>query len=131
MSAPRLDERFIHLGLGATAVSQPPFDGMEWYRGYGERHDGDGSEGRLVSMYYFDGSWDSWEMHPSGDEVVVCLEGAMTLRQEHPDGSTDTVTIRAGEYAINPSGTWHTADIEGHAKALFIIAGLGTQHRPR
>lgn len=131
MSGIRLEERPIHLGLGATAVPQPPFTGMEWYAGYGERHGGDGAEGRLVSMYDFDGPWDMWEMHPAGAEVVVCLEGEMTLLQEHADGSSDSVTIAAGEYAINPPGTWHTADIDGTAKALFITAGVGTEHRPR
>ena len=62
----------------------------------------------------------------------MCLDGAMTLHQEHAEaGSTGTVTIAAGEYAINPPGTWHTADIEGLATALFITAGLGTEHRRR
>ena len=131
MSAKTLSERFIHLGLGATAVAQPPFDGMAWYEGYGQRHDGDGAEGRLVSMYTFTESWDSWEMHPVGSEVVLCTAGEMTLHQEHADGTTDRVTIRAGEYAINPPGTWHTADIVGEATAVFITAGLGTEHRPR
>ncbi|MFT5355283.1 MAG: hypothetical protein ACI9KE_002499 [Polyangiales bacterium] len=39
----------IHLGLGATAIVQPEFLGMEWYAGYGARHGSDGGEGRLVS----------------------------------------------------------------------------------
>ena len=97
----------------------------------GERHDHDGAEGRLVSMYTFAESWDSWEMHPVGSEVVLCTAGEMTLHQEHADGTTDRVTIRAGEYAINPPGTWHTADVAGEATAVFITAGLGTEHRPR
>ena len=127
----RLAEQFIHLGLGATAVPQPPFTGMEWYAGYGARHDGDGADGRLVSLHDFSESWDSWEMHPAGEEVVLCLEGTMTLHQEHADGSTDTVTIAAGEYAVNPPGTWHTADVTGSATAVFITAGLRTEHRSR
>ncbi len=131
MSGIPLEERPIHLGLGATAIPQPPFTGLDWYEGYGRRHDSDGAEGRLVSMYTFTEDWDSWEVHPSGEEVVLCLEGAMTLHQEHADGSADMVTISAGEYAINPPGTWHTADVEGPTKALFITAGLGTRHRPR
>lgn len=129
----RLDQEFLHLGLGATAVPQPPFSGMEWYQGYGARHDGDGAEGRLVSMYRFTESWDSWEMHPVGAEVVLCTAGRMTLHQEMADGSTANVTIGPGEYAINPPGCWHTADVEGDdgATAVFITAGLGTEHRPR
>ena len=121
----------LHLGLGATAVVQPEFSGMEWYEGYGARHDSDGKEGRLVSMFTFSESWDSWEMHPEGDEVVLCLAGEITLHQEMRDGTNASVTIREGEYAINPPGCWHTADVTGEATALFITAGLGTEHRPR
>ncbi len=126
-----LSEHPLHLGLGATAIPQPPFSGIEWYEGYGARHDDDGTEGRLVSMHTFGESWDSWEMHPSGDEVVLCTAGTMTLHQEHPDGRTGQVELRAGEYAINPPGVWHTADVVGEATAVFITAGLGTVHRPR
>ncbi|HAG37451.1 MAG TPA: cupin, partial [Erythrobacter sp.] len=36
-----------------------------------------------------------------------------------------------GEYAINPPGVWHIADIVQEATAIFITAGEGTQHRPR
>ena len=128
---PSLFENPLHLGLGATAVPQPPFTGMDWYQAYGERNASDGPEGRLVTMYRFSENWDSWEMHPLGDEVVVCLSGQMTLHQEYADGSTASATIGAGEYAINPPGCWHTADIEGEATALFITAGLGTEHRSR
>ncbi len=132
MTVFRLVQYPLHLGLGATAVVQPEFTGdMVWYEGYGTRHNGDGKEGRLVSMHSFSESWDSWEMHPEGDEVVLCLSGAITLYQEMRDGSTATLTIAAGEYAINPPGCWHTADVDGEATALFITAGLGTQHRGR
>lgn len=128
---PSLFTHPLHLGLGATAVPQPEFTGMEWYEGYGARHDGDGAEGRLVSMYRFTEDWDSWECHPNGAEVVLCTAGRMTLHQEMADGSTATVTIGPGEYAINPPGAWHTADVEGEATALFITSGMGTMHRPR
>ncbi|MCL6699128.1 cupin domain-containing protein [Sphingomonas sp. NSE70-1] len=121
----------IHLGLGATAVAQPEFTGMEWYDEYGRRAAADGREGRLVSLYRFDESWAMWEMHPVGDEVVACIEGSMILHQEMADGSKASVALGPGDYAINPAGAWHTADIDGSALALFITAGEGTEHRPR
>lgn len=127
----RLADNFLHLGLGATAVPQPPFDGMEWYEAYGTRHGDDGAEGRLVSWHGFTESWDVWEMHPKGSEVVICVEGRMTLIQEGSDGTTRRVTLDPGEYAINAPGVWHTADVEKRATAIFITAGEGTQHRPR
>ena len=130
--ARRLAESFVHLGLNATAVPQPPFEGeMEWYEGYGRRHRADGREGRLVSQYTFTEDWDSWEMHPRGDEVVICTAGRMVLTQEFPDGRQQQVALEAGDYAINAPGVWHTADVEGNATAIFITAGEGTQHRPR
>lgn len=121
----------VHLGVGATAVPQPEFTGRAWYADYVARTVADGAEGRLVSLYTFTESWDSWEMHPAGDELVVCLSGAMTLHQEHAEGTAAQVHLGPGEYAVNPPGTWHTADIAGSATALFITAGTGTQHRPR
>lgn len=122
----------VHLGLGASAAIEPKFTGtMDWYVGYAERHAADGVEGRIVSLHTFITSWPMWEMHPLGAEVVVCTAGRMTLLQELPDGSRRTVTLQAGEYAINEPGTWHTADIEGSATALFVTAGAGTEHRPR
>ena len=129
--APRLEERFIHLGLGAKAVAEPPFAGMEWYEDYSQRHAGDGAEGRLVSQHTFTASWTSWEMHPAGDEVVICTAGAMVLVQELADGQVVTTPLAAGEYAINPRGVWHTADVSGSATAIFITSGEGTQHRER
>ena len=129
--AHKLGDEFIHLGLGATAVPQPPFAGMEWYEAYGERHGADGAEGRLVSMHRFTEDWDSWEVHHAGSEVVICTDGAMVLTQEWPDGRTGQVTLAAGEYAINEPGVWHTADVAESATAIFITSGLGTEHRPR
>lgn len=128
---PSLFTHPLHLGLGATAVAQPEFTGMDWYESYGARNAGDGAEGRLVSMYSFTEDWESWECHPSGAEVVLCTAGRMTLHQEMADGSKATVTIGPGEYAINPPGVWHTADVEGGATVLFITSGMGTTHRPR
>ena len=132
MTGPRrLADSFVHLGLGATAVPQPPFDGMEWYEAYGARHAADGREGRLVSLHTFEEDWPSWEMHPAGDELVICTEGAMVLHQEFPDGRRETMTLAAGEYAINPPGVWHIADVAERATAVFVTAGEGTKHRPR
>lgn len=128
--AKQLERNPVHLGLGATARSEPEFTGMEWYAGYGERHASDGAEGRLVSMYTFTTSWDAWEMHPRGGEVVICTAGEITLHQEI-DGHIVKTRLTAGEYAINQPGVWHTADIERSATAVFITAGMGTQHRPR
>ncbi|GMM92019.1 cupin domain-containing protein [Qipengyuania sp. MTN3-11] len=126
-----LSDSFVHLGLGASAVPQPPFDGMAWYEAYGERHAADGLEGRLVAQHRFEEGWPSWEMHPLGSEVVICTEGNLLLTQEFPDGRRERIRLGPGDYAINPPGVWHIADVEEPATAIFITAGEGTQHRPR
>lgn len=131
MTARKIESFPIHLGLGATAVSEPEFTGIDWYAEYGARHADDGNEGRLVCMFRFTESWNTWEVHPNGAEVVLCTSGEMTLHQEYPDGSTATVLLTAGHYVINPPGVWHTADIDGVAEAVFITAGAGTELRPR
>lgn len=125
-----IKEQPIHLGLSATASSEPPFTGMEWYAEYEKRHKKDGKEGRLVSMYTFDKPWDVWEMHPHGSEVVLCISGQIDLIQE-VDGKKNKTTLKQNEYVINPPGVWHTADVADEATALFITAGEGTEHRPR
>lgn len=132
MTVHQIETHPLHLGLGATATVQPAYRGSpDWYAGYEARTAADGREGRLVSCHRFAESWTSWEMHPEGDEAVICLTGRMTLHQEFPDGRRATVVLAAGDYAINPPGVWHTADVEGEATALFITAGVGTAHRAR
>ena len=132
MSGPHsLADNWLHLGLGATAEVLEPFDGMEWYERYGTAQAADGAEGRLVSMYTFDADWDSWEVHPEGAEVVICTAGSIELVQELADGSHATATLGAGQYAVNPPGTWHTANVADTTTCIFITAGKDTRHRPR
>jgi quercetin dioxygenase-like cupin family protein len=128
--AKHLAQHPVHLGLGATASSEPEFSGAQWYEAYGERHASDGNEGRLVSMFTFDAPWDMWEVHPQGHEVVLCTAGEITLIQEL-DGKHVRTKLKPGEYAINAPGVWHTADTEESATAVFITSGMGTDHRPR
>ncbi len=127
----KLSQFPAHLGLDATCTREPEFTGaMEWYMQYAERHAADGAEGRLVSMHTFREPWGAWEMHPEGAELVLCTAGTLVIVQEI-DGATRSLTLRPGEYAINPPGVWHTADVEDEATAVFITAGKGTQGRPR
>lgn len=124
---------FVHLGLGATTVELPTHTGeMEWYMQYGEDHAADGVEGRLVSMHTFTESWDTWEMHPKGSELVLCTAGRVSVTQEAHDGTITSVTISAGQAIVNAPGVWHTADIvDGPSTVVFITAGVGTEMRDR
>jgi hypothetical protein len=95
----------IHLGRRATAEIEPLFTGsMDWYDAYVRRHGDDGTEGRLVSMYTFAESWDAWEMHPHGNEAVLCTAGALTLLQERADGTSVTVSLGPGQVRDQRAG---------------------------
>ena len=125
---PDLATRPIHLA-GVVADEMPAFDGSPaWFEQYVKDHP---EPGFLVTSFSFSEPWDSWEMHPHGHEVVLCVAGTMTLHQELPSGETRTVVLEEGQYAINEPGTWHTADVADVATGVFITAGEGTTHRPR
>jgi quercetin dioxygenase-like cupin family protein len=121
----------VHLGLTAKVKVMPVFTGdMAWYETYSKLVESDGIEGRLVTLHSFDESWNSWEMHPVGEELVLCIAGEITLIQQIDDQQAAT-TLRPGQAVINPAGIWHTADVSASATALFITAGAGTEHRLR
>jgi uncharacterized cupin superfamily protein len=126
-----LGEHPVHLGLGATAVVLPTFDGTaQWYQTYGKNHSEDGVEGRLVAVHSFDSDWSTWEMHPEGAELVYVIAGSMTLIQE-VDGVRTEIPMKAGQGAINARGVWHTATVEDSCTALFVTAGYGTVNEVR
>ena len=99
---------------------------MEAYR---KRFADDGPEGRLVCVIAQDATWDGWERHPAGEELVFLLSGHVDLVQEL-DGVDHVVELRPGEATINPANVWHTARVHEPGLALFITPGAGTEHRP-
>ena len=121
----------LHLSLGSRAR---PIAGFAWdpevLDAYVAATADDGAEGRLVAVFDGDSSWNVWEQHPAGDEVVVCLTGQITVIREI-DGEHDRVKLGPGEAMINPAGVWHPADLEGPARILPLTPGVGTDHRPR
>lgn len=122
----------VHLSLGSRAK---PIEGFAWQPGVLEAYAAavadDGAEGRMVMIFDSDrGSWTSWERHPAGDELVICLSGRMTVVREL-DGGEDPVVLGPGEAMINPAGVWHTADVEEPGQFMTITPGLGTEHRTR
>ena len=90
--------------------------------------DFEGFSGRvLVSCFSFDSDWDTWEMHPAGDEIVCLLSGRASFEFE---GRGHVAELRVpGSYVIVPKGTWHTAHTSVPTKMLFITPGEGTQNK--
>lgn len=126
-----LSETFVHLGLGATASPISEFSWTpEFLERYAAERAADGDEGRLVCIVEQGATWDSWERHPAGEELVVLLSGRTDVIQEL-DGTEHRVELHPGEAVVNPTGVWHTADVHEPGRALFVTPGRGTEHRPR
>lgn len=85
--------------------------------------------GRLLSYGEFSGDWDSWEMHPRGDELVLLLSGSATLVLEHEETREELVLDAAGAFVVIPRGTWHTFQGAKGCAMMFITPGQGTEHR--
>jgi mannose-6-phosphate isomerase-like protein (cupin superfamily) len=85
----------------------------------------------LVSASRFEADWDSWEIHPNGDEIVILLNGAMDFILERSEGNQTASLRHTGDFVFVPRATWHTANMIEPANLLFITAGEGTQGRPR
>jgi len=90
---------------------------------------GDFSGKRLVSHFSFDRDWDSWEMHPHGEEFVYLLSGQVNFVLEQAEGEISIALVQPGDYAIVPRGVWHTAKVHEPCSILFITPGEATQHR--
>lgn len=94
-----------------------------------EHQFGDFKGKRLISHYTFEKDWDSWEMHPAGDEFVCLLSGQVDFVLEQ-DGGEHTVSLNApGAFVLVPRGIWHTAKVHAPSSVLFITPGEGTQCR--
>ena len=92
---------------------------------------GDFKGKRLISHFTFNKDWETWEMHPAGEEFVCLLSGQVDLILEQ-DGVENTVQLStSGSYVLVPRGTWHTARVHTPSSMLFITSSEGTQNRAR
>ena len=82
-------------------------------------------------MYRFEEPWTSWEMHPSGEEVVCCMQGHMTLHQELPDGAKKSHELGPGDYAINPPRRVAHGRYRWPGRGAVHHRGEGNENRPR
>ena len=71
-----------------------------------------------------------WEMHPDGDELILCLSGQVTFEVETAGGLALVDLSPAAPVCLMPRGHWHRFRVQAPAKLLFVTFGRGTQHRP-
>ncbi len=131
MTTPRSDKGFDLVSHYLAVADGPDVKridvGPDFWQTIEERTDlGD----RLVGVFRYERDWDSWEVHPAGDEIVVLLSGAADLVLDAPGGQR-IVALRDHDACIVPRGVWHTANVLSPAEALHITRGAGTQNRPR
>ena len=85
--------------------------------------------GTLVAAYVSEDDWPNWEMHPAGEEVLILVEGRMTMILDEPGGER-RVEMAAGGTCIVPKGVWHRALVPETSRFIGITYGAGTRHRP-
>ncbi|MQA11123.1 MAG: cupin domain-containing protein [Pseudonocardiaceae bacterium] len=89
--------------------------------------------GWLVAMFEFPSAGQPSEpgpseRHPSGDEVHLCVSGAMSAVLEHPSGD-EVIDFSAGECCVIPRGTWHRLVAREPSRIVAVTFGEGTEHR--
>jgi hypothetical protein len=121
----------VHLGRRGSAVALADFSwSADGIAAHEQRFASDGTEARLVLLEDLTSTWDVWERHPAGAELVVAMTGRYELLQDL-DGRQRRVVLGPGQATINPPGIWHTLDVIDPGQGLFVTAGVGTEHRPR
>ena len=83
----------------------------------------------LISMYEFEDSWPTWEIHPHGDELVLLLSGEATMVLKTSNGEQSLALQAPGSYVIVPKNTWHTARVNQNCSLLFVTPGEGTENK--
>lgn len=85
-------------------------------------------ENWLITEFYFEEDWKSWEMHPHGEEIVYLLSGKIDLLLEK-DGKVQKIELRGKGSVIIPRNTWHTAKVFAPSNMLVITHGKATEIR--
>lgn len=83
----------------------------------------------LVSATVSPEDWPHWEMHPGGEEVLILLDGGMTLILDAPGGERRVYMV-PGSTCVVPRGVWHRALVSEPSKFIALTYGAGTEHRP-
>jgi mannose-6-phosphate isomerase-like protein (cupin superfamily) len=123
---PALDLETTYLSLdGQGAVASHPV-GPDFWATIDRNPD---IKGTLITAFEGETDWPHWEMHPAGDEILLLLDGRLTLLVEE-GGVQRAVEMTAGSTFVVPAGAWHRAVKVAPHKLVAITYGAGTTHRP-
>lgn len=86
-------------------------------------------EGRLVIAGDLAEDMNQWEMHPAGEELLLCHSGRFEVLLETPAGE-ERFALGPGEAFVVPRGAWHRVLVREPGRLLFVTWGEGTRHRP-
>ena len=85
-------------------------------------------QGRLVMATEMTRHMEHWEMHPDGEEVLLCMSGAFDVIIEGDLG--EPARLDATHPAtIIPRGVWHRINVVEDGRLMFITYGRGTEHK--
>jgi len=69
------------------------------------------------------------EMHPDGDEVLLLVSGAVTVKLELPEGDRGHRRVLA-VLVVVPRGVWHKITLREPGRLVHITPGPNGDHRP-
>lgn len=78
--------------------------------------------GQHVKLVRLEGDKVPWHTHENEDELFLVLDGVLDVIEREA-----TVTLRAGEFCVVPSGREHRVLPHGHVK-LLLFEPAGIEH---
>ena len=82
--------------------------------------------GRLLCAFdVARGDGDHAEMHPAGDEILICAAGSIEIVLDDRK-----VALAAGDAFVVPRGAWHRLRSARGGRLISLTPGAGTEHRP-
>lgn len=121
----RLDNTVLHLE-GPGTISTWPQEASFW----SDKQRPQLTSGHVLSVFSYATMWDFQERHPTGEELVVVLDGSVDVLLD--DGHREhAVRVEAGSACVVPVNTWHRVAPNTPSTLLFITpTPTRTDHRP-
>lgn len=94
--------------LTKNSLAEPLQVNKDFYKNLQSGNLGDFSEERLVSFYTFKNDWETWEIHPNGEEMVILLSGEVEFILKLEENNKIVHLNKPNTFLIVPKGIWHS-----------------------